>query len=268
MEGSAVCRSVVRCLANWNLIFFANLYPLGSVPFLIFRRRHNRRAEIAQEVSCCRIESQKGKLVLPISFDDIGPTDIVRLIDYKTSERRTLEYKEKLSIGSIEEKAEFLADISSFANASGGDIIFGISDERESGKATGIPGKIVSLQIGNPSSEQARIEQLVESGIEPRIPLVQVKTVSIPEISTVIIVRVGKSWIAPHMVSYSNRTRFFSRSGTGKVQLDVQQIGAAFAQQRSLGPFRGRALFGDGPFSGTGPFRGRTEFPLMPTRPS
>lgn len=72
--------------------------------------------------------------------------------------------------------------------------------------------------------------------INTLVPVVQVRHVDIPSHGLVIVVRVEKSWIAPHMVSYANRTRFFSRnSSTGKVQLDVQQIGAAFAEQRGLG---------------------------------
>jgi Putative DNA-binding domain len=195
--------------------------------------------------------------MLPVQFEDIRPDDILKLVEDKISERRTLEYKEKLSIGNTDEKAEFLSDISSFANASGGDIIFGVSDERDQrGNATGIPSKVVDLKIANPASECGRIEQLIESGIQPRIPVVHVQSFDIPENGTVILVRVGKSWIAPHMVSYANRSRFFSRnSTTGKVQLDVQQIGAAFALQRGMGErLRGwradriaKAISGDGP---------------------
>ena len=175
--------------------------------------------------------------MLPTSFEDIGPNHISKLIDDKITERRTLEYKEKLTIGNTEEKAEFLSDISSFANASGGDIIFGVSDERdEHGNAMGIPAGIVGLKLANSAQECGRIEQLIESGIQPRIPVAHVKSLEIPGYGAVIVVRIGKSWIAPHMVSYANRSRFFSRnSSTGKVQLDVQQIGAAFALQRSWG---------------------------------
>jgi hypothetical protein len=159
----------------------------------------------------------------------------------------------------VDEKAEFLADISSFANASGGDIIFGISDERdENGRPTGVPDVVKPLVIGSPATECARIEQLIESGVQPRIPAVHVKHFNIPNCGLVIVVRVGKSWLAPHMISYANRTRFFSRnSSTGKVQLDVQQIGAAFAQQRGLGERLrvwkmariSKAIAGEGPIS-------------------
>lgn len=178
-----------------------------------------------------------GTRMLPVRFDDIAAADLLRLVELKTVERKTLEYKERLSTGNREERAEFLCDVCSFANASGGDMIFGISEERDdTGKPTGLPGAIKPLEIDNPATECARIEQMIESGIQPRIPLVQVKSVPLPEGGSVIVLRVSKSWIAPHMVTFSNLSRFFSRnSSTGKVQLDVQQIGAAFALQRGLG---------------------------------
>jgi hypothetical protein len=201
--------------------------------------------------------------MLPVQFHSIGPDDILRLIADRVSEHKTLEYKQKLATGNREETAEFLADISSFANASGGDILFGISDERdEEGRATGIPSRIVPLQIVNSSSECNRIEQLIQTGVEPKLPVVQVRAVDVPQHGVVIIVRVGRSWLAPHMVTYGNRSRFYTRnSSTGKVQLDVHQIGAAFALQRSIGDrFRAWksnriavALSGDGPVRLEGP---------------
>ena len=106
--------------------------------------------------------------MLPVRFDDITADHILRLVADKIAEHKTLEYKETLSLGNQEKNAEFLADISSFANASGGDIIFGVSDERdENGKATGIPAKIVPLQMGNPASECARSAYRVMS-LSPR----------------------------------------------------------------------------------------------------
>lgn len=195
--------------------------------------------------------------MLPARFDDISADDILRLVADKIAEHKVLEYKQALGIGTGDERAEFLADVSSFANASGGDIIYGVSEERDGdGKPNGIPADVVSLRIDNAATECARIEQLVESGMQPRIPVVQVKSVEIPNRGHVIVIRVGKSWIAPHMVTYANRSRFYSRnSSTGKVQLDVQQIGAAFAAQRDIGERLqawkatriAKAVAGDGP---------------------
>lgn len=201
--------------------------------------------------------------MLPIRFEDISAEDILRLVEEKTAEHKTLEYKSKLTIATSDEKAEFLADISSFANASGGDIIFGIADERDgTGQSTGVPSAITPLGIDNTATQCARIEQIIETGVQPRIPLVQVKTIAIESKGFVIVIRIGKSWAAPHMVTFSNRSRFYSRnSSTGKVQLDVQQIGAAFAVQRSLGERLrswkadriSKAIAGEGPVLLTGP---------------
>jgi hypothetical protein len=195
--------------------------------------------------------------MLPVRFDDIGSDDILKLVVDKAAERKTLEYKQKLNIATGDERAEFLSDISSFANASGGDIIFGISDERDgTGNATGIPAEIKPLDFDSIPTELGKIEQLIQNGIQPRIPVVQVKDVNVSGYGTVILVRVGKSWISPHMVTQSNRSRFYSRnSSTGKYQLDVQQIGAAFAEQRGLGERLrswkadriGKAIAGEGP---------------------
>jgi hypothetical protein len=200
--------------------------------------------------------------MLPVRFDDIDSADILRLVEDRTSERKRLEYKEKLTIDTGDQKAEFLADISSFANASGGDIIFGISDERdENGNATGVPGEIKPLNIPSVQTELGRIESIIQSGVQPRIPDVHPKAVDIPG-GAVIVVRVGKSWLAPHMVSYANRTRFYSRNSTlGKFQLDVQQIGAAFASQRGIGERLrswkadriSKAISGEGPVALDGP---------------
>jgi hypothetical protein len=195
--------------------------------------------------------------MLPTRFDEITAEDILQLVNDKTAERKTLEYKEKLSINTGDEKCEFLSDVSSFANASGGDIIFGIADERgEDRGSTGVPSEIKALNISNPATECARIEQIIQTGAQPRIPFVQVKSVDVPEHGVLIVIRVGKSWIAPHMVTLSNRSRFYSRnSSTGKFQLDVQQIGSAFASQRGLGELLrdwktnriARTISGDGP---------------------
>ena len=110
--------------------------------------------------------------------------------------------------------------------------------------------------------ELGRIENIIQSGIQPRLPDVHPKAVEIPGIGTVIVVRVGKSWLAPHMVNYANRTRFYSRNNTlGKFQLDVQQIGAAFASQRGMGERLrswkadriSKAVAGEGPIRLEGP---------------
>ena len=201
--------------------------------------------------------------MIPARFDDITADHILRLVEEKISERKTLDYKQALVLNPDEKRVEFLADVCSFANASGGDLIYGVAEERDGGgNATGIPGQLTPLAIDNPATECARIEQLIATGIQPRIPVAQVKAIPLPEGGCVIVLRIGKSWISPHMVTYANRSRFYSRnSSTGKFQLDVQQIGAAFTQQQEMADRLkmwkadriAKAVSGDGPVGLHGP---------------
>src|SRR5260370_34719036 len=108
--------------------------------------------------------------MLPRRFDDITADHILSLVTDKISERKVLEYKQDLTIGGVDEKAEFLADVSSFANASGGDIIYGISGERDaSKKSTGVPDASTPLAISCPATVWGQIQQRIESGVPTRI---------------------------------------------------------------------------------------------------
>src|SRR5262249_14937803 len=44
----------------------------------------------------------------------------------------------------------------------------------------------------------------------------------------VIVIRIGRSWVAPHMVTFRGTSRFYRRNSAGKYQLDVDQIRNAF----------------------------------------
>ena len=65
------------------------------------------------------------------SFDQIEKSDISALIANDVRENRMLDYKEKLPGSSDSEKTELLADVSSFANAAGGYILYGIREKRD-----------------------------------------------------------------------------------------------------------------------------------------
>ena len=168
-------------------------------------------------------------------LDEIKKADIDALIAAKTAEHRTLDYKEVLSVNSDEEKREFLYDVSSFANAAGGDLVFGIRDQRDSaGKPTGIPEAAVGLQIANTGVETSRLENILQSSVAPRIPGLRFAEVPGFPSGPVLILRIPKSWTAPHMVTFKGVTRFYSRNSNGKYPLDVFEIRSAFALSESL----------------------------------
>jgi len=158
------------------------------------------------------------------NVDQITKKDLQTLIDNSVLERKTMEYKQSLPSNSDSDKKEFLADVSSFANASGGDLIYGIIEDAN----TGIPKMLDGLTIENVDREISRLDSMIRDGIEPRILGIVIKSVNLSNSKTVLIIRVPKSWISPHRVSFKGHEKFYSRSTNGKYPLDVSELRIAF----------------------------------------
>lgn len=170
-----------------------------------------------------------------IRFEDIDKDTILALLQDGAPEGKQLEYKQELPAGSNDARKEFAADISSFANASGGDIVYGIREERNNaGEKTGKPSEILGLRSISGDKEIQRLESMIRDNIEPRIaPAPQLKSVEGLAEGPVILLRVHKSWSAPHRVSLG-ASRFYSRTSNGKYPLDVTEIRTAFSASEDL----------------------------------
>ena len=160
-------------------------------------------------------------------FEDIRKADIDALITNHVREDRTIEYKQTLPGNSDEDKREFLADVSSFANAGGGDLLFGVTAVNgEPQVATGVKA--------DADTEKLRLENIIRDGLDPRIPVVQLHPYEgFPE-GYVFMLRIPKSWAAPHMVKFKNLSRFYTRNSAGKHQMDTVELRAAFVLSESL----------------------------------
>lgn len=163
----------------------------------------------------------------------IDKTTIEALISNEVRESRTLDYKDKLPGGKNDDRKEFLADVSAMANATGGDIVYGIAERREEGRPTGIPEGVSGLAGLNLDAECLRLENMLRDGIDPRINGLQLWPVHGFDSGPVLVLRVPKSYLAPHMVKTGD-SRFYSRHSTGKYPLDVTEIRSAFALSESL----------------------------------
>lgn len=161
-------------------------------------------------------------------FDQIEKSDIDLLKENSVSEMNTLEYKLSLPGNSDSDKKEFLADSSSFANAAGGDLLYGIKEEN------GIPTEILGVETDNMDAVKLRLDSLIRDGISPRISGVQIKTIDGYENGSILLIRIPKSWNSPHMVAFQNTSRFYSRNSAGKYQLDVTELRSNFAESEEL----------------------------------
>ncbi|MDD5014561.1 MAG: ATP-binding protein [Atribacterota bacterium] len=158
------------------------------------------------------------------NVNEITEVYLQELIDNAVSEKKTLEYKESLPGNSESAKKEFLADVSSFSNASGGNLIFGIVEDREKG----VPEKIEGLTIENVDQEITRLENMIRDGIRPRISGIEIRSIKVLESKVVLLIRVPRSWNSPHRVTFGGHDKFYTRSTTGKYPMDVTELKVAF----------------------------------------
>jgi hypothetical protein len=155
-------------------------------------------------------------------IEQVVEADLRTLIEDQVSERKTIEYKQALPGKSNGERKEFLADVVSFANASGGHLVYGMKEEG------GLPIELCGLDLDDPDSTVTALDSSIRTGIKPRIPGVVVWPVRLDSGRVAIVIRVPRSFASPHMVTYGGSSRFFARTSNGKEQLDVEQIRAAF----------------------------------------
>ena len=81
--------------------------------------------------------------MIPKPINNVAAADIDDLVRNKVPETRTIEYKRELPGSTDSDKREFLADVSSFANTAGGDLLFGVAEME------GLPTKVIGVQSAN-----------------------------------------------------------------------------------------------------------------------
>ena len=162
--------------------------------------------------------------MIPRDLEKISEQDLQELINNSVLEHKTLEYKLTLPGNTNSEKKEFLADVSSFANSVGGDLIYGVLQDKE----TGFPKELTGLEVQNIDQETLRLESIIRTGIQPRLT-VKSQPIRLANSKFVLIVRVqSRSWIGPHRVVFQGCDKFYSRGTNGKYEMDVTELRMAF----------------------------------------
>jgi Putative DNA-binding domain len=158
---------------------------------------------------------------LPADFLSISQSHLEALIAACEEEGPHLEFKRDVpQTWGNGEKHELAADASAFANAGGGDLIFGI-DEDSQGRASAL----VPQALCDADQAAIRIQDILLSQTEPRLPGTRIRAipVSVGGVNGhVVVVRILPSWQAPHRVKTNQH--FFVRDGMKKRQLEVPEI--------------------------------------------
>lgn len=93
---------------------------------------------------------------------------------------------------------------------------------------TYVPVEIGGVECNTIDGEKLRIESLLRDGVEPRITGIQIHDVTLSDTRSALIVRIPRSWAAPHMVKFRGASKFYSRNA------DVTEIRNAFLLSETL----------------------------------
>lgn len=163
------------------------------------------------------------------SLRDISKEDLDALITNQVSESRTLDYKQALTPG---KSSDFLEDVCALANTAGGDLILGMT------ASDGIPTGY-ALMKGPADAQILAMENSIRDGLEPRLVGTDVWPIEIEKGGLVYVIRVPRSWNAPHRVITTKR--FMGRNSRGNYALDISELRGAFASAEAI-PERIRAF--------------------------
>jgi Putative DNA-binding domain len=163
--------------------------------------------------------------MIPKPLQQITRIDLQALID-TVREGKTVEFKRAMPAKTNEEVVKFLRAVSSLANTAGGDLLIGIEAKQGVAKAiSGISGDALD-------DMKLRLSQILASQLEPRLPRVEFQSVECGGDRHVLIIRVQRSWLAPHRIKNDNT--FYGRNSAGNYPLDVGELRTAFTLSDSV----------------------------------
>lgn len=171
-----------------------------------------------------------------IPLDQVSEVDLQRLVENRVPESMTLEFKREPFGTNDQAKKTWLKHVSALGNTAGGDLIIGMEE------ADGVAFRLVGIKSTTADAEILRLEQILQSGLEPRLIGARIHAVPLLAGGFVLIVRVLRSWNAPHRVVYDNSNRFYGRRARSTFELGVEQLRHAFLggaeTERRLSDFR------------------------------
>lgn len=159
----------------------------------------------------------------------IDESDLQDLTDRGASEGSQLDFKRTIPGNRDEDIKEFLRDVTSFANAEGGDLVFGV-DETLDADGNTVAGAIIGVSGEDVDKVKLRLESIIRNGIKPRLIGARLQPVPLANGNTAFVLRIQRSWIGPHVVDCKGHWRFYSRNSAGKYPIDVTELREAFAR--------------------------------------
>ena len=139
--------------------------------------------------------------------------EIQRLIDDEIQESLHLDYKDSRAL-SKKKKDEIIKDVTSFANADGGMIIYGVVEE-------GHLPKEIDGGVENTSMSREWIDQILTTNINPIIAGIEINQIPISESHSIYVINIPKSYRGPHQ---SIDKKYYKRYNFRSCPMDHYEI--------------------------------------------
>lgn len=166
---------------------------------------------------------------------DVSLSDVKRLIDDAVPESLHIDYKQELHLDTQDQKKEFLRDVTAFANAEGGLLVYGVKEDRDSnGKTTGVPLAGPGTTLSNRDEDKLSIEHLLRDGIDERLPSYELEILPVSGNDHIVLIRVPPSLRPPHMVVLGGERRFYIRMNGGKQAMSTAQLRDTVMKAQSI----------------------------------
>ncbi|SFW22546.1 AlbA family DNA-binding domain-containing protein [Ruminococcus flavefaciens] len=174
------------------------------------------------------------------SFLDCNAEDLKVLIenpDYRENEY--IDYKKNFSFLEIpkdkkdlltQKKYEFKSDVCAFANAEGGYLVFGISDDN------GCASELCGIDIPNDNTDKFELDRRNDlAGIQPKVPVISFRFIKLDVEKYVVIIYVKHDYFAPYLhIEDEKNYQVFKRTGNKKTTITYTELRNMFNQSLSL----------------------------------
>jgi hypothetical protein len=127
-------------------------------------------------------------------FELTDRADFQKMVDTAVEETLTLEYKASLALTrNSKDVDELCKDVSAMANSAGGQIVYGIEEDKTTHKPSRVDGGVTDSKI-----TREWIIQVLNSRIQPRIEAIRVRLVSLSAAGNGFIISVPATLRGPH----------------------------------------------------------------------
>lgn len=154
-------------------------------------------------------------------FQEIDEKDLIDLVERRSvREHVHLDYKQRAYPHTHRGTVDMLGDVTALANALGGYIILGVSEDKS--KRDGTPDEIVGIDRGD--EEATWIQSVCLSSIDEKILGLQVADIPLSSGLDCVAVSVPNSIRKPHMVVHENHRSFRIRQGRSNVPMGMREV--------------------------------------------